>query len=91
MLAVPAMRYGLDVEEKKAHACAIAVMLPLSIFSAVTYTLRGAYNVKLGFAVGLGSVVGGAIGAVALKKVPKEVLSVLFYGVMIYAGIKFLR
>ena len=91
MLVVPALRYGLDVEERKAHASAIAVMLPLSLFSAVAFTLRGAYDVKLGLWVGCGALIGGALGAIALKKLPKEVLSVLFYGVMIYAGIRFLK
>lgn len=91
MLVVPAMRYGLEVEERKAHASSVAVMLPLSVISAVAYTVRGAFDWTLGLAVGVGATVGGSIGAFALKKIPKTLLSVLFYGVMIYAGVRFLR
>ena len=91
MLVVPAMRYGLDAEEKKAHASAIAVTLPLSVFSAVAYTVRGVFDWTLGLVVGGGATVGGVIGAFALKKIPKKLLSALFYGVMIYAGVRFLR
>ena len=91
MLVVPAMRYGLEVEERKAHASSVAVMLPLSVISAVAYTVRGAFDWTLGLVVSVGATVGGSIGAFALKKIPKTLLSVLFYGVMIYAGVRFLR
>jgi len=90
MLAVPALRHGLDVDERRAHASAIAVMLPLSTISAVAFTVRGVYDVNLGINVGMGAVIGGVMGAMLLKKVPKALLSILFYGVMIYAGIRFL-
>lgn len=90
MLIVPALRYGMDLDEKKAHASAIAVVLPLSVFSAVIYTVRGVWDVCVGLSVGIGAVIGGAVGALALKKVPKTLLSVLFNVVMIYAGIRFL-
>ena len=91
MLVVPALRYGLGIEEKRAHASAIAVMLPLSTVSAAIYTMRGVWDVRLGLLVGCGAVLGGAMGALLLKKVPKTALSLLFYGVMIYAGVKFLK
>ena len=91
MLVAPALRYGLGIEEKRAHASAIAVMLPLSTVSAAIYTMRGVWDVRLGLLVGCGAVLGGAMGALLLKKVPKTALSLLFYGVMIYAGVKFLK
>ena len=48
MLIVPALRYGFGIDEKKAHASAIAVVLPLSVVSAVVYTLRGVRSVFVG-------------------------------------------
>ena len=90
MLAVPALRYGWSIEEKRAHASAIEVMFPLSAVSAVVYTMRGVGDVALGLSVSAGAVIGGSIGAFLLKKVSKEFLSLFFYGVMIYAGIRFL-
>ena len=91
MLVVPAMNRCLEVEEKRAHASAIAVMLPLSLLSAILYTMRGVGDLPLLLYVGSGAVVGAAIGAALLNKMPKRVLSFVFYGVMIYAGIKYLR
>ena len=91
MLVVPALRYCRDLEEKQAHATAIAVTLPLSLASATSFAVRGVYDVAMGATVACGAVVGGAIGARLLKRVSKELLSVLFYGVMIHAGVRFLR
>ena len=90
MLVVPALGKCLKLEEKKAHATAIAVMMPLSLVSGIVYTLRGIYDLSLALSVGAGAAVGGAIGALMLKNVPKGVLSFLFNGIMIYAGIRFL-
>ena len=90
MLVVPAMQYCLGVEERKAHASAIAVILPLSIVSAIVFAMRGTYDLTTGIAVSCGATVGGVIGALLLRKVPKAVLSILFYGVMIYVGVRYL-
>ena len=90
MLVVPAMEGLLDVTEREAHASAIAVMLPISVLSAILLSIRGAMDVGLALTVGGGAVVGGACGALLLNKVPKGVLSLLFYGVMIYAGVRYL-
>ena len=90
MLVVPALGKCLDVEERRAHASAIAVMLPISALSAFSMTIRGVWDVWIGVSVACGATVGGALGATMLKKANKEILSVLFYGIMIYAGIKYL-
>ncbi len=86
MLVVPCLTYIGKMEERKAHATAIAAVLPLSVISATVYALRGVYDFALAWKVGLGVTVGGAIGAILLRKVPKGLLTFLFYGVMIYAG-----
>ena len=90
MLVVPCLQYTCRTEEKRAHATAIAVVLPLSVVSAAVYTLRGVRENALVFPVALGVTIGGALGAVLLRKVPKGLLSIIFYGVMIYAGVRFL-
>jgi len=91
MLIVPALTYLSKLEEKKAHATAIAVILPLSVLSFVVYTLKGTFDWSKAISVGAGVVAGGAVGALLLKKVPKKLLTFVFYGVMIYAGVKFAR
>ena len=90
MLVVPAVNRCLGAEEKRAHATAIAVMMPLSLISTIALTVKGVRDFSLGVPVALGATLGGVIGALLLKRIPKLLLSVLFYGVMIYAGIKFI-
>ena len=91
VLIVPALERCLGKEEKRAHATSVAVTLPLSLFSALVCTCRGTWDVKLALTVGIGAAVGGVLGALLLKKVPKGVLSLLFYALMIYAGINYLK
>jgi len=90
-LVVPTLRKLMDCEEKKSHATAIAVMLPVSMISGAAYLLRGVRDLWATLEVGSGVIVGGVIGAVMLRKVPKGFLTGLFYLVMIYAGIRFVR
>ena len=47
---------------------AVLVMLPISVISAVIYILRGQFNFSVTLPVLIGSVGGGALGAILLKK-----------------------
>ena len=90
LLVVPALETALGVDERRAHASAVATMLPLSVCSAIVLSLRGMGDWRLALPLTVGTAFGGAIGAMALKKISTEWLSVCFYGVMIYAGIRYL-
>ena len=90
LLVVPALELFLGVEERRAHATTVAVMFPLSICSALVLLARGVFDASAALAVTGGATVGGAIGTVLLRKVPTGTLSVIFYGVMIYVGIRYL-
>ena len=87
MITVPALTAFGGLEAKKAHATAIAVMLPLSLLSAVIYTVGGVWNVRLGTVSGIAVTVGGALGAMLLSRLNNAALSVVFYLLMIAAGI----
>ena len=90
ILAVPGLQKMLDVEERQSHASAVAVMFPLSLLSLILLTMKGVHNVRIAVPIGIGALVGGCIGGVLLRKIPKTLLSLLFYGLMIYAGIRYL-
>ena len=44
MLAVPVLTYVAGLSEKKAHATAIAVILPLCAVGAAVYAAKGGYD-----------------------------------------------
>ena len=85
---VPAMEYFLKMEEKKAHATAIAIILVMSIVSAVFYVKAGHFDLGLWIPVTIGGVAGGLVGAKALAKIPKRWLNILFGGVIIVTALK---
>lgn len=88
MLVVPILTSVLSLEEKEAHATAIAVILPVSLVSAIVYAFHGGFNVNFGFYTMFGVIFGGIIGAIILKKIKNRVLAFAFYALMIIVGIR---
>ncbi len=90
MLAVPAYTVLQGMETKKAHATAVAAILPLSAISAVIYIIGGNFNPSFGYYVCGAVIIGGIAGSFILKKISSQLLEFVFYGVMLAAGIRML-
>ena len=90
LMAVPCLgRFG-GLDERSSHATAIAVITPLSFLSVLVYSVKGVSDPGLAIKVGSGVLIGGVIGSLFLRRIPKTVLTTVFYGVMIYAGVKYI-
>lgn len=87
MILVPYLNKTLKLEQKKSQATALFVILPLSIISAIVYMTRQAIDFSVGWPVIIGIVIGGVIGAVALKKLRNNTLQILFVILMIVSGV----
>ncbi len=89
IIAVPVLESS-GLSKKEAHANAVAVILPISVISAVLYIMRG--NVKISDAAPyiLTGLLGSVIGTFILKKIPPETLKRIFGVFIIYAGIRLL-
>ncbi len=87
-ILVPSMEKFLKVEAHKAHATAIAVILPLSILSAFIYQKNGSLDLTSILYVSAGGVVGGFIGAKLLNKLSSNKLHKIFGLFMIVAAMK---
>ena len=89
MLAVPMLKKS-GMSQKQAHANAVAVILPISLVSAIAYIIKG--NVSIGEAVPF--MPSGVVGAIAatflLKKISPIYLKIIFGGFMVWAGIRML-
>ena len=87
MLAVPFLEIS-GIGKKQAHASAVAVIMPLSLLSAVLYLLNG--SVTAGEAVKYvpWGLIGAAAGTYLLKKLPDKWIRRLFALFMIWAGVR---
>jgi len=90
MIAVPLMVKFLGYDNKTAHATAIAVILPVSIFTAVVYLISGAFSIVAGLWTSAGVIGGGIVGAILLKKLNANSVGKIFAFVMLFSGLKLL-
>lgn len=87
MLCVPLLELS-GLETKKAHATAIAVILPVCVVSAAVYIFNGYFSVQECLAAVIGVVLGGIIGAYALKSLNSFSVAMIFALLMAAVGIK---
>ncbi len=77
-LLVPALERFMDLETHKAHATAVAVILPLCVVSAAVYLFRVPTDWFAVMWVSLGGIAGGVTGANLLNKLSAAWLHKLF-------------
>lgn len=87
-IAVPAMVLLLGVEEHRAHATAISIILPLTVLSAFFYISNRYVNWDITLKVIAGGLAGGYIGARLLNICPPGLLRKIFAVFMILAGFR---
>jgi len=85
IIAVPFLQKFLKVETHKSHATTIAVMLPLSVISALIYLYNKNIDWLTVLYVSIGGVPGGYAGAKLLTKISGKWLHKIF-GVFIIAA-----
>ena len=89
MIAVPLLKKtGLD--QRKAQANAIAVILPISVVSCVMYLIRGSVSFADALPFIPGGIIGTVLGTFLLSKIPTNILKKIFAAFMIWAGVRLL-
>ena len=87
-LVVPGMQKFLEVEQHKAHATAIAIILPLTIVSVLIYFDGVEVDWSMIIWISVGGIVGGFIGAKLLNKISGTMLHKIFGAFMIAAAVR---
>lgn len=89
IVAVLALK-KLGLEQKSAQQNAVAIILPITVFSAALYLIRG--NVMLSDALLYipTGILGAVTGSFIIKKISPKVLRVAFGIFMVYAGVRLL-
>ncbi len=89
MIAVPLLK-SFGLEQKEAHANAVAVILPISILSAFLYLWKDYVNLSDTLVYIPTGIIGAIIGTYLLRKISPIWLKRIFSAFMIYAGIRLL-
>lgn len=87
-IVVPAMERFLKMEEHKAHATAISIILPLSLLSMAVYMWKTDVLWSAALWASAGGVAGGFVGARLLSKVSGIWLHRIFGAFMILAAVR---
>ncbi|HHW56100.1 MAG TPA: sulfite exporter TauE/SafE family protein [Clostridia bacterium] len=87
-LVVLALVFLLGIEDHKAHATAISIILPITLVSAFVYWENKVVNIPLTINIAIGSTLGGIIGAYFLNKLSIPLLRKIFGIILIIAAIR---
>lgn len=89
MIAVPLLKKS-GMEQKQAHANAVAVILPISFVSAVIYLINKSVKLSAALSFMPAGVVGSVVATLLLKKISPVYLKIIFGGFMVWAGVRML-
>lgn len=84
MIIVPMLRKKVDT--KKAHATSIAIILPITIVSALFYYNKGIVSFSDANPYILWGLLGSIIGILILSKIKSNILRKIFAILMIWCG-----
>lgn len=88
-VAVVPLLQNLNIEPVKAHATSIAIILPLTVFSAISYYINGVKinTYELMFLIPFG-LIGAFIGAKLLSKIKNSLIQKIFSVIIIISGLR---
>ncbi len=88
LFLVPLMTAWCGLEQRKAFATSVAVILPLSIVSAVIYWMKGGLDLSAALPYLIGGAGGGAIAGRIFRKVRMVWLRRAFGLLILYGGVR---
>lgn len=87
MLLVPFLTIILKLDSKVAHSTAVFVIAPICLISGITYLIKGVVDYHILLPVAIGTLIGSIVGTFLMKKFSSDVISLIFWGVMIFSGV----
>lgn len=88
LFLVPLLTAWCGLEQRNAFATSVAVILPLSVVSAIIYWMKGGIDLSLAWPYLLGGAVGGAIAGRIFQKVSMVWLRRAFGLLILYGGVR---
>ena len=88
VVLVPLLLGFVGLEEKRAFATSVFIILPISAVTAAVYFAHGRIDFQLAAPYLLGGLIGGIIAGKKFKKMPALWLRRLFGAILILGGLK---
>lgn len=88
LFLVPMFTKWLGMEQRRAFATSVAVILPLSVVSLCVYFLKGGLDIVSALPTLLGGLAGGLIAGRIFNKVSVTLLRRVFGLLILYGGIR---
>lgn len=88
LVLVPLFTRMMKMEDKTAFATSLAVILPLSVVSAVIYFIKGSIVISTAIPYLIGGIIGGTVGGRIFKRVSARFLHIAFALLILYGGIR---
>lgn len=88
MVLVPQLVNKCGLDQRKAFATSVAVILPLCTLSAAIYLLRGGLELSAALPYLVGGLAGGFIGGRVFKNLNMNWLRKAFALLLLYGGVK---
>ena len=80
----------MKIEDKRSHATAVLLILPVSAVSAIIYLLKTEVLLKEVLLVSIGGIIGGMAGAKILNKISHNCLHIGFGIILIITSVRML-
>lgn len=81
---------AIGIDQHRAHATSVAAIILIAIAGAATFAAAGELHPGLGVIIGLGGIVGAALGASLMHRMSARTLSIVFALVLLVAAIRML-
>ncbi len=88
LFLVPMLTAWTGLEQKKAFATTVAVILPLSLVSAAVYFWKGALYMGAAWPYLLGGAMGGLLSGRLFQRIPLTLLRRIFGLLILYGGVR---
>lgn len=88
MLLIPLLTRWAKVDERKAFATCVCVILPLCVVSAAVYLLRADIDLMAALPYLTGGLLGGIVAGRVFVKIPTKLLRRALALLILYGGVK---
>lgn len=88
MILVPLLSDQCGLDQRRAFATSVAIILPLCVLSSVIYLFRGRLDLGVALPYLAGGLLGGLIGGKVFKSLNMNWLRKVFALLILYGGIK---